>query len=157
MYDVVAELIAGELGSHLRQELGASYGVEGHAYSRAGGSAYMILKTAIGNDELRFTIAALRGIWDELRDGELNLQDLSAEKMARVRYRTFRFEHSDDLADELLTEWLMKWPLTTIDDYASYVVAVRGADARALLRGCAKHLAVTIAGDPDAIAGALAP
>jgi len=151
LYDVTASVVASELRTSLREEAGASYEVDVNARSLDGGTAYLRVDVAVGNDELPAALGALRAFWTGVGTGAWHTNSLLFQQVALVRSRLFAFEQSGDLAQRLAGAWQLRRPIATVDDYAAFVRVVRPSDVDAVLRGCADHLVVTITGDEAAI------
>jgi predicted Zn-dependent peptidase len=155
LYDIAAQALAAEMHVSFREELGAGYDISGRATSMVGGTAHLRVDAAIGNDGLAATLSAIQTFWEGIRKGSLSTDSVVFEQVARLRDRVFELEHSGNLARRVFSSWLMRWPLTTTDTYASQVSAIRPADVDRVLGQCAAHLVLTITGDETVIAAAI--
>jgi zinc protease len=150
-YDLVAQVVADEMHASLREEAGGTYGVDGSAVSMVGGTAYLQVTTAVGNDALGVSLAATERFWAEIRTGSWRAQSVMFPQIARLRWLMFAFEDSERVAHRVFSDWLIDWPLTSLDAYGTNLLTVQPADVDEVLRHCAEHLVITITGDPNAI------
>jgi zinc protease len=154
-YDIAADILASQMAFDLREKLGATYGVQGGARSLMGGTAYIWMTTAIGNDELRGALGTMRMFWGEFASGQRTTNSVRGVQIAHIRDRIFELESGAQIAERIVSTWLTGWPLVAIDQYASHIRAVSAGDVDRVLRGCAEHLAVAMSGDPRVIRAAM--
>ena len=60
------------------------------------------------------------------------------------------------LADWLLGDWTLGWPLESVDAYAGTLTSVKLEEVNAALADCARGMVAAFKGDARAIASALA-
>jgi zinc protease len=156
-YNIAADVVGAEMGFRLRTTLGASYGVRSGAHSLVGGTAYLWMETALGNDELSDAFETMRTFWDEIGNRRWTIKSVRSEQITRIRDNIFNFERSAQIAGDILGTWMMRWPLTSIEERASHIQAVRAGEVNQVLRGCADHLVVAMTGDPGVIRAAVGP
>ena len=155
LYDVSASVIEGELHSKLREDGGATYDVSARALSMVGGTAYLFIKTTVGNDELPEAVTALREFWTGVTNQTWRSDFLLSDQMAEAAGHLFRYESSSAaLAEKMFSDWALRWPTTNTDSYVSLVSAVRPGDAMKVIRGCADRLVVTATGDASVVEAA---
>jgi predicted Zn-dependent peptidase len=155
MNDLLASIVRNDIAFELEAKTGATRGVTAYARVFPGGSAYLHVKTLIGNDQLAQSLGSLREFWGE--GGEASrIAGLSYAQIFLSTSRLFEYESSSTLVRRLVSTWNLGWSFERIDRYSDFVAAVSLDAAKAWLRDCSQHLVVTLVGDPNVIAAATA-
>jgi zinc protease len=155
VYNVAAEIVETALEDRLREQAGATYGVHVRTGSLRGGTATMELDTAIDNRTMGAALTALRAFWDEAATRGVPERRVDAARGALASNGLLQLEHSAVLANVLLAEWAMGWPLDSLDRYAANLAAVKVGQVNAALADCARGMVAAMKGNPAAIRAAL--
>jgi zinc protease len=147
VYDVAGEIVETALEDALRARAGSTYGVHVGVTGLRGGAAELELDTAIDNAQIGPALEALRAFWANAAADGVSADDVAAARGALATSRLLRYEHSTVLANVLLAEWTLGWPLQSLDAYAADLAAVKIEEVNAALTACARGMVVAMKGD----------
>jgi zinc protease len=147
VYDVAGEIVETALEDKLRAQAGSTYGVHVAVTGLRGGTAELELDTAIDNAQIGPALEALRGFWTDAAGAGVSADYVAAARGALATSRLLRYEHSTALANVLLSEWTLGWPLQSLDAYAADLAAVKVEEVNAALTACARSMVGAMKGD----------
>jgi zinc protease len=157
VYDLAADVLESALWLRLREDTGATYGVNAYAETLRGGTAYIAVSADIYNGRFAGSMDAIRAFWRSSQDEELSPKRFARARDSRARARLLSHEMSTSLSDALVESWNRGWPLTSIDDEASLLATIRSDEVSAALRDCARSLVLAVTGDEKVVRAALKP
>jgi zinc protease len=156
IYEVASQALREWLRLRLREETGATYGVQGSDWTLRGGETSLWLHANIENRRLLLALQTIRDLWAGIeRDGASGV-DVLEVRDELTRDRLVGYETSDGLASSIAWAWNLGWPLTWADDAARYTTAVTPEAVTEALRTCARNQTLALTGDEAVIRKALA-
>jgi zinc protease len=147
----VAQAVAGDLAWSVREEWGASYGVNASVGNLPGGASHMLIGGAIETRSVGRSVNRLLGILGQLASPDLDENLFRVKRWDVARQFTRRFSTSAGLASAILQAADWGWPLEVWDRYPERLAATNREQVRAIMKPCVGHEVVTIAGDAASV------
>jgi zinc protease len=154
-YDVMADMVGKHLFKAIRQELGASYGMNGFAQTLRGGASHMLVVGNINNLKLAAALKVIRAYWDGLPAGKFDEQEMNRARWWLAREYNLRFTTTSSIAGEVLAARNLGWGIDSIDHYPEYLAAITKADLQRAFAACHENQVLSIVGDQTAVNAAL--
>jgi zinc protease len=149
-YDV-AEAVAGDMAWSVREEWGASYGVNAGVATLPGGAAHMVVGGAIDTRWVGRSVNRLLGILADIASPNLDEKLFLVKRWDVARQFTQRFSSGGGIAGAILQANAAGWPVDVWDKYPERLAATNRDTVRALFKPCVGHEIVSIAGDADLV------
>ncbi|UQA61491.1 M16 family metallopeptidase [Polyangium aurulentum] len=123
-HDLVGALVENRLGKVLRQQLGATYGIDANAWVLAGGSSFLEVTGAVENGKLGKALATLTGTLTSLAEAPASPGALAEAKLALARHVATAYVTNGDITRSVLGLRLRGYPLQDGDAYGKLLAAV---------------------------------
>jgi zinc protease len=143
----VAGAVANDLAWSVREEWGASYGVNAGASTLPGGAAHLVIGGAIETRWVSRAIDRLLGILAEVASPRLDEKLFLVKRWDVARLFTQRFSTGDGMAGAILQAAEQGWPADVWDKYPERLAATDRESVRALFKPCVGHEIISVAGD----------
>jgi zinc protease len=154
--DVLITRLQGGLEHHLREELGASYYLEGGVERVRGGLSLLWLGTAVGDARLAETVQALLG-WLEQPYPVLEEESLENTRFSLLSGFALSGSTTYAVADRIFDYRRLGWPLAELGSYPDRVVRVSRDAIEALVQACRKDAVLAASGNTQRVEAAAAP
>jgi zinc protease len=145
-YDVL-EALANERAWALREEWGATYGINAHIATLPGGAAHLIWDGAVENAQTGQAVARLLALADELGTEKVAEGTFLLKRWDVARQFSWRFAHARQMAGAVLTAAEHGWPLEVWDLYPERLAETTPKTLREITEGCVGKEIVTVVGD----------
>jgi zinc protease len=155
MYEVMADMVGRHLFRSVRQQLGASYGINGSAQTLRGGASHIVIGGNITNEKLAPALKVIREYWDGLPAGQFAENEMNQARWNLARSYNMRFTTTSDVADEVVAARAIGWSVDVVDKYPQYLASLTKAELQKAFAACHETQVISIVGDERIIRDAL--
>ncbi|HVZ70860.1 MAG TPA: insulinase family protein [Polyangia bacterium] len=156
VYEVASKALRQRLHWRLREDAGATYGVDGGISTFRGGATSMWIRMNVENARLPLALETTRSFFRDVDADKLDPEVIKGDRDDLTRDVLMGWETSDGLADSIAWAWNLDWPLTWADDAAGYFAKVQPQQVTAALRVCGRNQTLALTGDEKVVRRALA-
>jgi zinc protease len=146
LYDI-AEAMADKRAWSVREEWGASYGVNASVQTFPGGASHMVIGGAITNKFVGQSVGRLLGILADLDSKKIEEKFFLSQRWEVARKFQQHFSTGYLIAGAILDAAEHGWPDDVWDNYPKRLAAASRQDVRGVMKNCVGHEIITVTGN----------
>ncbi len=135
-HDLGAALLEDRLSNILRNQAGASYGIRVVALMRRGGTAHLKLEGVVDSSKLVYSLSTIKTALEDFAKTPVEHRDLVRTKLRLARKHSVRYMSNSSIAEAMGSFAAIGFPISTIDDYGTFVAQVTAEDIRSDFKAC---------------------
>ncbi len=150
-YNLMASVLGSYINTMVRFRAGAAYTVNTVTNFRGSGAADVAVTMHLETRRLPEALAAVRALWKRLGDEGFDPGAVSQSRWAMSAAYNLRYETASEVAEALVDNWSLGWPLDSLTRYPEVLRTTTPADLNAAFRTCRDTTVSLVLGEKKAV------
>ena len=155
-YHLLANVLGSYVNTMVRYRAGAAYAINSETSFRGHGAADVLITLDLETRRLPEALAAVRALWTRLGTEGFDPGAVSQSRWALSAGYNLRYETSIDLAQTLVENWSLGWPIDSLTRYPEELRNATAADLNAAFKICRDSTVSVVLGEKKAVDPVLA-